>query len=303
MINMAVVNQVLVLFLIMFIGIIAKKKNIIDEKINKGLTNFLLNITLPLLIINSFNIEYSQELLGNMMKVFGYTLLLYIFFSIIGGIFYFKFSPNKRAVLKFSTVFSNCGFMGFPLVLSLYGNIGVLYVSIFNIVFNLFIWTYGLILYTNEKDFKQAKKLLKNPALIAVLIGLILLVLPVKLPSVLYMTFKIVGDITTPLSMIIIGVMVADVKIKETLKDFSLYYISLIRLIVVPLITYFILNLFNVDILIRNIIIILQAMPAATLGAIFAESTNNEPQYTSKVVFVTTLFSVITIPVVLAFIS
>ncbi|WP_461206578.1 AEC family transporter [Clostridium sp. DL1XJH146] len=303
MINMAVVNQVLVLFLIMFIGVIAKKKNIIDETINKGLTNLLLNITVPLLIINAFNIEYSQELIANMTKVFLYSLLLFTLFSIIGGLFYLKYDVDKRAVLKFATIFSNCGFMGFPLIFSIYGNVGILYTSIFNILFNVFVWTYGMMLFTDKRNLKDAKKLLKNPALIAVLIGVLLLVLPIELPSVLYMTFELVGDTTTPLSMIIIGVMVADVNIKEIINDFSLYYVSLIRLIIVPIITYFILNLLHADVLIRDIIVVLEAMPAGSLGAIFAESTNKEPRYASKVVFVTTLFSVVTIPIVLSIIS
>lgn len=296
MMNVDIINQVLVLFFIMIVGYYGKKRNIINEEINRGLSQILLRITLPLLIISSFNFTYSDELVGNITIVFFVSLLMHFLLIVLAKILFPKIEKDKKAVLKFITVFSNSGFMGFPILLSLYGKIAVLYGSIFNINFNLFIWTYGLMLYTEKKDFDNIKKAIMNPGIAAVGIGVLRVLLSIEVPSALQGTFEMVGNMTTPIAMMIIGVMFADVKLKEIISDWTLYYGSLIRLIVVPLITLLIMKALPIDPMIIKVIIIIAAMPAATLGAIFAESTGRAPKYASKIVFVTTLFSIITIP-------
>ncbi|GAA0181643.1 AEC family transporter [Clostridium sediminicola] len=300
--NVDIINQVLVLFFIMLVGYYGKKRNIINEEINKGLSQILLRITLPLLIISSFNFTYSDELIGNIIIVFFVSLIMHLMLIVLAKVLFPKVEKDKKAVLKFITVFSNSGFMGFPILLSLYGKIAVLYGSIFNINFNLFIWTYGLMLYTEKKDFKNIKKVILNPGIVSVGIGILRVLLSVQFPSAIQGTLEIVGNMTTPISMMIIGVMFADVKLKEIISDWTLYYGSLIRLIVVPLIILLIMKRLPIDPIIIKVMIIIAAMPAAALGAIFAESTGRAPKYASKVVFVTTLFSIITIPLWLSII-
>ena len=301
--NIEIINQVLVLFSIMIVGYYARKRNIIYDEINKGLTQILLRITLPMLIVSSFNFTYSPELMGNMAVVFLASFFIFIVLIIINKVLFFMFENDKKAVLKFMTVFSNAGFIGFPILLSVYGKIGVLYGAIFNINFNLFIWTYGLSLYTGEKGLKNIKGLIINPGILAVIIGVVRVAFSIPVPSVIQGTLEMVGNMTTPISMIIIGAMLTEVKVKDIVKDLSLYYAIIIKLGVVPFVTMIIMRLLSIDPIIANTIIILEAMPTGTLCAIFAENTNNAPEYASKVVFITTLFSVITIPLWLTVLS
>ncbi|SHI02939.1 AEC family transporter [Clostridium grantii] len=301
--NIEIINQVLVLFSIMIVGYYARKRNIIYDEINKGLTQILLRITLPMLIVSSFNFTYSPELMGDMAVVFLASFFIFIVLIIINKVLFLKFENDKKAVLKFMTVFSNAGFIGFPILLSVYGKIGVLYGAIFNINFNLFIWTYGLSLYTGEKGLKNIKGLIINPGILAVIIGVVRVAFSIPVPSVIQGTLEMVGNMTTPISMIIIGAMLTEVKVKDIVKDLSLYYAIIIKLGVVPFITMIIMRILSIDPIIANTIIILEAMPTGTLCAIFAENTNNAPEYASKVVFITTLFSVITIPLWLTVLS
>jgi predicted permease len=298
--NMDVLNQVLMLFIIMLIGYYAKVRNIINDEINKGLSQMLLRITLPMLIVSSFNFTYSPEIAGDMFIAFWVSFLMFIVLIIINKILFPKFSKDKKIVLKFMTAFSNCGFMGFPLLLSVYGKMGVLYGAIFNINFNLFIWTYGLSLYTEEKGIKNIKGLIVNPGILSVLIGVIRIVFSIKFPTVVQGTLEMIGSMTTPLSMIIIGAMLSEVKVRDIIKDLSLYYGSVVKLFLVPLITLFIMRLLSIDPVIANTIVLIEAMPTAATCGIFAESTNRATEYSSKIIFVTTLFSVITIPLWLA---
>lgn len=301
--NSNVINQVIILFLIIGVGYYAKKRGIINEEINKGLTRLLLEVTLPLMIVVSFNYSFSQDIMKNMITLFLYSCGIHVFLIFLGYILYRKREDGKREVLRFSTVFSNCGFMGYPVLGSLYGNMGVLYAAIFNIPFNIFSWTFGVMLFTGDKNSKNFKKVFLNPGILSVIVGLAFFIFSIKLPQTVYSSFKLVGDMTTPLSMIIVGSMLAEVKFMEVFKDKSLYNISFVRLILVPILTYLLLFLIKADPMIRNIAVMVEAMPVAATTAIFAEAYNKEPKFASQVVFVTTLFSVATIPIIITYLT
>lgn len=299
--NSQLFNQVVVLFIIMAVGFYAKKRKFLNGVVDKGLSDLLLNITLPFMIVSSFNIEYEAVMISNAKKILVYSFFIHIGLIFISKIFYFKLPKNKEQVFRFITIFSNVGFMGYPVLESIYGEVGVFYAAIFNIAFNLLVWTVGVILYTGEKDFKSMKKAIGNPALIAVIIGIILFVFSIKLPLAIATSLKLVGSTTTPISMIIIGSMLAEMQFKHIFSDLSIYYASLVRLIIVPLIIYIILKLLKVDEMLLNICVILQAMPAAVSAAIIAEKYGGDAVLASQCVFITTIISGITIPIVILF--
>ncbi len=142
-----------------------------------------------------------------------------------------------------------------------------------------------------------------NPNIISVLIGLILIVFSISIPPIFENFCTVVGGMTTPLSMIVIGSILTQVEIKEIFKDFSLYYISLLRLLIIPFLIYLILTLLKVDNLVKSIIVISEAMPAATLCPILAQSYGGNVKYASQAVFITTLVSIITIPLVITLLN
>ena len=186
--NSDVINQVLILFLIMLVGIYARKMNYINKEINDGLSKLLLKITLPLLIISSFNTNFTKSMIINAEKLFVYTIIVHIVIIIFSEIFYFKLPREKSGVAKFVTVFSNSGFMGYPVLKGLYGNAGVFYCSIFGIVLNVFMFSYGIIVLNKEgnggSSFGQLKKIILNPAIIAIIIGMIIFFTGIKFPYV-----------------------------------------------------------------------------------------------------------------------
>lgn len=292
-------NSVIILFLIMIVGFVIRKAGVLNEPLNKGLSGLLINVTLPFMIIASFNMEYDSELMMKALKILLYSILIHAILYFVSYIFFFKFKKDKQAVLRFTATFSNTGFMGFPILGSIYGPIGVFYASIFNIPFNIFIWSLGVMLFTGKSDIKSIRKTVINPALIAVIIGIIIFRFSIKLPVPVTKSVKMIGDITTPLSMIIIGSMLANMKIKDIFSDLSIYYGAIIRLIVVPTIIYFVLTMFGVDELIVGICVILEAMPAAVITAIIAEKYEGNALYASQNVFISTVLSVITIPAII----
>ena len=295
---MIVLSKIVSLFLIILIGVYGTKRRIINEEVNKGLRRILLEITLPLLVINSFSFEFKDGMGRNVLMAFIYSVAFMIVGTIISYIFLTPFKGDKKRILHFANVFSNCGFIGFPIINSLYGAEGVVYTSIFNMVFNIALWTYGILIFSDKVSKKNIKQVVLNPAIIAVYLGIDIMLFNIKLPSFLLDTIKSVGDMTAPISMIIVGSILSRVKIKDVFKEVSIYYGALIKLIIIPLGLLLIKKALNENTTIINTIIIIQAMPAAAMTSIFAADFNKEKEYASIVVFITTLLSIITIPII-----
>lgn len=295
-----VFNQILSLFLIILVGFYGRKRSIIDDTLTNGLSRMLLEITTPLLIISSFNYDGNSSLAKNTIKAFIYGILIFIITPFMVKPLLTKIEKGKRNILQFAIVFSNCGFMGIPITAAVLGEEAVIYASIFNMCFNLFIWTYGVTLFTDAASFKEAKKLLKNPGIIAVFIGLLLTVFSVKLPIVLYNTISLVGHLTTPISMIIIGSLLASIDFKVVIKDKTIYYGAFIKLIIIPAVLYGISLLISDNSLVMRTYVLIQAMPAGATTSLFAERFNKEKEYSAFVVSFSTLLSIITIPMIIA---
>lgn len=301
--SLIVFRQIIMLFLIIGVGYYASKKGIIDEKMNKGLSDFIVRITLPLLILSSFKGNYLPDMMSIIIKILVFTVLIFIFSIIISNLLNIKISRGKKSVAVFTGIFSNCGFIGFSILNIVYGQKGILYASIFNLVYNLFVWTFGIRIFVKKTDENILKKVLVNPNIISVFIGLILIVFSISIPSIFESFCTAVGGMTTPLSMIVIGSILTQVEIKKIFKDLSLYYISLLRLLIIPFLIYLILTLLKVDNLVKSIIVISEAMPAATLCPILAQSYGGNVKYASQAVFITTLVSIITIPLVITLLN
>lgn len=294
-----IINQVIILFLIMLVGLYARKKGMLNEETDKKLSDFLLNITLPCLILSSFNYEFSQEMLVNARLIFIYSVIIHFALIFASGVISYKYKDGPKAVLRFATIFSNCGFMGYPVLEGLFGKIGVFYGSIFNIPFNLFMLSYGTMLYTGKKDIRTLKAALKHPGIIATVIGLLLFTFSVSIPVPIYKALSSVGSMTTPLSMIIVGSMLAEIKFKEIFSGFLVYYASFVRLIIAPLITIIILKLLHADRLLFQISVTIETMPVAVIATVLAEKYGADTKLASRCIFISTIISMITIPIIL----
>ena len=289
-------NQVIILFLLMLTGFIARKKHLLNNEVNAGITEILLNITVPFMIVTSFNLKFSPDIFHNVVILFWSAVFIHIFSAVIGLVLFRKYSEQDRKILKFVIIFSNTGFMGLPVLGSLFGQMGVFYGSIYVVVFNIFVWTLGVKIFTGKEV--KILKALTNPALIGVLIGSILFFFSIQLPVPIYKTLDMIGAMTTPLSMMVIGSMLADIRPKELFAGWPVYYGSMIRLMIIPLLMALILRPFGISEHLLKICLTSTAMPAATMTAIFAEKYNGNTILASRIVFISTALSLLTIPLI-----
>ncbi|NLY88675.1 MAG: AEC family transporter [Firmicutes bacterium] len=297
--NSVIINQVTVLFLLMMIGFYTTKRGILTAAIIEGFSSFLLNVSLPFMVITAFHMEFSRDMLRDAGLVFLISTALHLS-TLLGSRFLFRrYPPDRQKILRLVMIFSNCGFMGFPILDSIYGKAGVFFGSIYVVVFNIFFWTAGVALFTGVKDIRAIKTALKNPGILAVGVGLPIFIFSLPIPSPVYTTLDMVGSMTTPLAMIIVGSLLANLKLKEVFAEPSVYYATLLRLIILPILTMGIMRLLGFGGLVLQVMVTTMAMPAATTTVILAEMYGDDggnPEYASRIVFISTILSMITIP-------
>ncbi|PKM52570.1 MAG: permease [Firmicutes bacterium HGW-Firmicutes-7] len=298
-----IIESVISLFIMILVGVYGSKKKIITVKINKGLIDILIQIALPFMILSSFIYTYDHTIKSNVVRMFNYSIVAYIVMITVSYLLLLPIKNNKKTILHFANVFTNTGYIGFPILNSIYGAEGVIYGSIFNMFFVILLWTYGLILFKGKLEKKELlaelKKILLNPSIIAVCIGIIIMIFNIEISGALLSSIKSIGNITAPLSMIIIGVILSNIKAKQYLKDWTIYYGSTAKLIIIPAIMYVISLSIAGPSKVINTVIIMSAMPASAMTAILAESFDKEKEYAAVVVSITTLLSLITITVLL----
>ncbi|HBC97947.1 MAG TPA: AEC family transporter [Clostridium sp.] len=296
--NIKVVNQVIILSIMMLVGVFARKKDIITKESVKSLSNFLLDITLPALLLTSFNYNYSEKMVKNAESIFLCSAVIQIIFILLSKFFVLHNKDRVKSVLRFSSIFPNSGFMGYPVLEGIFGKIGIFYGAIFNIPYNLLMFSVGVVLYTGKNNMKTVKNALLNPAVISTVIGFLMFVFSIKLPYTLYTAVSTVGSMTTPLSMIIVGSMLSEARLKDIFSELMVYYGCFLRLIVMPLLTVFILRIFHVDTLMIQICAVIEAMPAAVVASIFAEKYNADYKLAARIIFMSTIISMFTIPLI-----
>lgn len=300
-----VFEQILVLFLILVVGYISRRVNIIDDRMTKGLSNMLLKLALPALIIDSLQQSFSRALLKQSGQILIISLFVYAASCLLAFFFtkLVKAPSSQIGVLRFAILFSNVGFMGYPVVQAVFGREALFYAAVYNLPFNLLVFTLGILVINlgSDNGRKIHWRMFVNPALISVLIGFILFVFSIRLPGAVATTVKDVGALTTPLSMIMIGALLSNSDPRQVFGNWRVYAVSLVRLLIIPLGVWAVLRVFVSQPIMVGVPTIIAAMPVAANTAILAEEYDANPQLASQVVFISTLLSIVTIPLLAYF--
>jgi len=283
----------------MAVGYGITKGGLLSAKARGEFTNLVLYVFLPCSIFTAFQRGLTPETmrLGMIALIVACGLQVLVF--ILNKFLYFWIPPGKRIILKYTTITNNANFMGFTVLAGIYGEIGILYGSIFIIPMRILMWTSGLSLYTDLETKKRIFILVTHPCMIAVVIGIGAVYAPFELPVFLMDAIRWVGDLTRVLPMIIVGSILSGVKLKEV-PDIHCFYYSFFRLIVIPAVMFVALDLLNVDPIVTGVTVLMAAMPAAVVTAALAEKYGQDAAFGSKVIFVSTVLSMVTLPLTAA---
>lgn len=285
------------------IGAFAYKKDMITDTNRNQLISLILNVMMPALVFNSFK-AVTPEILKTGLWAFIGSIFIYSAYAVIGRYAYRDIAESKRRVLDYATLVNNAGLAGQPLSLSMYGNTGALYASIFLVPHRIFMWSLGLKIldgdHVETTGLSTLAKLLRNPSIIAVFLGLVRGLLQIELPSFLDQSIVTIASIVSPFSRIIIGSIIATISVDSLFEKGVLRY-TIIRLFILPFSVLTISKLIGLDETLIGVFTIMASMPAGTTTALLAADYDLDETFASKIVFVTTILSVITVPIIMLF--
>lgn len=290
--------QMGILFSLSALGFAANKLKIMDEASNNHFSKLIVNITIPALIISS-SLNSMEAGIVQVLNVLGVAALMFIVTSILSR-YLVKWLRMERTV-ELMLNYSNLGFMGMPIVTGIYGETGVFYVSLFMMIFNVSLFTHGIRIFNSNKNSHLSLKQSLNAGSISAFIAIILFFLKIPIPGMISDLLQMVGSITTPLAMIIIGSTLAQIRLKEfyDIRKLSIYV--LLKMVLYPVLVYAILTMIIRDPMIVNIATILWALPSAGNVSMVCTEYEGNTELVTKGIFLTTIASIITLPCLINF--
>lgn len=284
------------LFSLLLLGLLLKKRGLITEGNKELLTDLVINVTLPCSILKSFRMDLGGEIFNSCMVIFLVAIGIQAGSYVLSAILYRGVDTRHRKVLQYATICSNAGILGNPIAEGIYGALGLLYASVYLIPQRTFMWSVGLTYFTECPDKKSlVKKVGTHPCIIAVAIGLLLMSFQLKLPGFVNQTVNTLAGANTGLSMLFIGCILSGVSLKSLWNRLTVYY-ALIRLILIPFLVWAACYALGLDRLVTGVSVVLAGMPAASITAILAAKYNCDEVFATKCVVSTTLLSMVTVP-------
>lgn len=300
---MLLLQQMIVLFILMGVGFLCYKTGMITDEVSKKLSAIVVNIANPALVLTGCMGEgkiEGRELLLTAGLVAAVYIALVILAMLLPALL--RVEKKSRGTYQAMTIFSNIGFMGFPVVSALYGSSAVLYASLFTIPYNILIYTFGVsAMAAGEKsDWKESFsfKRIFNVGVIACIITIFVYLLQIPVPEFLKLTVTHLSNLTAPLSMMVIGSSLATINIRKLFTDGRLLLFSALKLLVIPILGMMLIRQFVNDDIICGVCMVMLATPVGSMTAMLAQQYEGDYEMASKGVALTTILSVVTMPVV-----
>lgn len=290
-------QQVLVLFLLIFAGFVCVKAGAIKAEYKKAFSDLLIYLIVPAMIINSYITEFNERIFNNLISAFMLSIVFIILGLAITLIASFKLKDKNAPIAKFACIFSNAAYMGFPLIQALFGEEGLIYASAYVTVFNIFLWTIGFGMVSGKTNAKEIiHTICTTPVIISVIIGLVIFIFRIPVPKIIQQPLSYIGNMNTPLSMIITGILIANSSFKKLIKNKLLFFVVGVRMFLIPLVCLFVFYILNIRGTVANIVLLLEACPSAAITSVFAVQFNYDENLAAGTVVITTFLSIITLP-------
>lgn len=298
----SILSSLIMIFLLILPGFFFKKRKILTDHQNEAVSSIVVNVTWPCLVIDAMQMDFSIQTLRDC----GYILIIaLIIFAVIAAFSIplsklLKLSKTKEYIAIFMFMFGNTGFIGIPVIKALYGTDAVFFAAAIELINDILLFTIGMVLIQMSAGarLKVGFRQFLNPGLIGVIIGMVLFLLDIRLPELLGGSIEMIGAATTPLTMFVIGFQLGGLKLKEVTGDWKIYVICFVKLLIVPAVGLLTVSLWaDAFTMLEKVLIISFAMPVGSAAALFSQQYKGEIAFATKTVLLSTVFSLITIPV------
>ncbi|MDO5140020.1 MAG: AEC family transporter [Eubacteriales bacterium] len=297
-----VINQVMILTAIIGCGFLGKRTGLVKNEAFETLTNITLYFAVPCLLIRAFQIDFTPDSLIGFFLQLGIAAVYHAIAGITGLLVFRRAPEQKKRVYICCLVNGNIGFMGYAMILTLFGNAGMFYASAYNLVFNIVFWSVCIGYLNQESEKATFRSILLNPNIASALIGFMIFILQIRLPDVVDRGMGYLASLSMPIPLIVIGARLTELKPRLLAGDKYFWMCALLRLLVLPLLFGGALRILGVSGLLLQVTVILSGMPTASMLGMLAGK--NDPEigsYTAGVISGITALSMITIPVTAAF--
>lgn len=297
----AIIQKMLSLFLLLVLGYLCNRGRLMDAPFCSRLSKLVANVSMPAIVLHSAMGEELAFSDRELLRLIGVSMAFFVFLALSALIFPYVWRPEKgdMGTYRFMTMFPNAAFMGYPVVSAVFGSGAILYAAVLNLPFNLAVFSVGPLMLSGGRDGKGPDlRTLLNPGIFAAVAALAMILTGFRAPAVLEDITGMLGDSTTPLAMLIIGSNLADMPLRKVFGSARMYVFSAFRLILLPVLLWFILRPFVADPVALGTVVILAGMPAATNASILSAQYGGNVELAAQGVMITTLLSVLTIPAV-----
>ena len=294
---MITAQQVAVLFLLISTGALAVKTGVLKPTDKQALSNLLVYIVVPAMIINSYRMEFSMEILHNLLATFGMSILAILIGTTITLALTARRKSSRLPIFRFACIFSNAAYMGFPLISALFGSEGLLYASAYVTVFNILLWTMGYAFVSGSSHPKEVlHSLLRTPVLYAMVIGLAVYLLQIPIPNIVAQPLELLAGINTPLSMLITGMLIAAGDLRSIVCSGPIWKLAAVRMLLIPAVCLAVFGLLGFHGTATQVVVLLECCPAAAITSVFAVQFGHDEHFAAGSVVLTTLLSIVTLP-------
>ena len=294
-----VLTQVVILLILILIGVILAKTKVLSDNGVKSMTDLVLYTVTPCVIIKSFVREFDHSTLKKLLISFLIAIVSHIVFILLAHLIIHDKDKSKERVLRYGTVFSNCGFMSIPLQQALLKEEGVFYATSYIAIFQLLIWSYGVIIMSGDKKYLSPKKIVLSPGLLGLAIGLIIFLFSIPIPKVIFEPINYMASLNTPIPMIIIGFHLASSKISNGIKNPKCILAIALRLVILPLIALGIMYLCSIRGVMLVSSVISCCAPVAAITTMFSAKFGQDTSLSVTFVSLSTVLSLITMPLII----
>jgi len=296
-----VLKTTAMMMIIVIVGVFCKKTKLISDDGNRQMSKLVLSVINPAVLLMSYQREYNATMARNLLSAFGLAFVAFVITIATAYIAIPAKEGRDESVERLSVIYANCGFMGIPLVNSLFGSEGVFYLAAYLTIFHILMRSHGIFLISGDKKSLSAKHILTSPVIISIAIGVTLYFTRITLPSIMSDAFNSVKSMNTPLAMIVAGIMVADTNVLRLLKKPRMYYLSFLKLILIPGIVTVAVSFLHVTDIVSLAVIIATSAPTAGTCTLQCIRYRRNGLYSSEIFAFATVFSMITMPLMVKF--
>lgn len=289
------INMQLMMFLLVAVGFLIRKRGIIHTAARKDMVDFCIYVTLPFNIFHAFQMKWDQSMLMSFAEILLLSAGYNVIAVLMSVVLYRKDDAEKRKPLRYGTIVSNGGFLGNPVIEGIYGTEGLFYGSVFMLPVRMVMWTVGTACFMKENQGSLLKKILTHPCIVAIYLGIIVMISGISFPVFVDSTITGISNCNTPLSMMLVGMMLAEMNPKGLIDKTMVWY-TCVRLLVIPAIVFALTAPLPISPLLRGVTVIMAGMPAPVTTALLSSKYGGDERYATGMIFLTTILSMVTLP-------